>query len=449
MDDTQNLVSTIQTMKDRGIFKSFIDYIRFPFYRNLEKNTKIDFDFPLTVFVGQNGCGKSSTLQALYGCPKGKSVGNFWFSTKVDPIGEDEERAALIYSYNDSSGTQCEVLKSRMKKGSNPDYWEPSRPLKKYDMVTPPDGGMDRYPAIEKEVLYLDFRSILSAFDKYFYYQKPLNLKSKTKQDYLRNRSSLLKSVIDDNIIKKVGSRKQNRIPTDFSTEELEIMSSILGKKYHKGKLIYHKFFKDWGNSIIFDTSELAYSEAFAGSGESAVAILVHEMLKVENDSLILLDEPEMSLHPGAQKKLKNFILEQIKKKHLQVVISTHSATLIEGLPSPAIKVFTQLPNGKFNVRNKSLPDEAFYYIGQSISSTKKIIVEDQLAMDIIKAVIDEIGEDCASIFDIEFYPGGHSIIKSDFIRVYSQDESNVFIIFDGDQYPTTYPLDTSEIPVG
>ena len=40
---------------------------------------------------------------------------------------------------------------------------------------------------------------------------------------------------------------------------------------------------------------------------------------------LLLLDEPETSLHPGAQVKLQRYILDQIKKKHLQVVISTHA----------------------------------------------------------------------------------------------------------------------------
>ncbi|WP_321420151.1 AAA family ATPase [uncultured Methanomethylovorans sp.] len=443
--DLENLVQLLQQMKEKGIFTKFIDYIRFPFYRNLEKDTKITFDFPLTVFVGQNGCGKSSAVQALFGCPEGKSVGNFWFSTKVDPIEDGEERPAFIYSYADENGTIGEVLKTRILRGSNPDYWEPSRPLIKYNMNSM---GGSRFPALKMEVLYLDFRSILSAFDKYFYYGDPINLKSNTKQDYLRNRSILLKKVIDENSIKTTRSKPQNRKPIDFSPEELKIMSFILGKKYEYGMLIEHKFFTYWGSSIIFQTPNLAYSEAFAGSGESAVAILVHELLNVESNSLILFDEPETSLHPGAQKRLKIFILEQIKKKHLQVVISTHSSSLIEGIPSNAIKVFVQLPNGKFRVENERSPEEAFYYIGQTLPTKKKIIVEDKLAKYLIESVIKSIGDDCASLFDVEFYPGGHTIIKSDFIKVYSQNsDNNIFIIFDGDQSLAAIHLDVGTIP--
>lgn len=453
--DLEDLVQLIQRMKENGVFTKFIDYIRFPFYRNLEENTKITFDFPLTVFVGQNGCGKSSTLQALFGSPEGKSVGTFWFSTKVDPIEDDGERPALIYSYKNEHNMTGEVLKTRIVKhatylyknekderkkvrknrvikDAKRNYWEPSRPLKKYGMNLM---GGERFPTLKMEVLYLDFRSILSAFDKYFYYGDPTNLKSKTKQDYLCDRSTFLKKVIDDSSIKILGSKLQNKKPIDFSPDELAAMSFILDKQYEKGKLIEHKFFTYWGNSIVFETPNLSYSEAFAGSGESAIAILVHDLLNVEPNSLVLFDEPETSLHPGAQKKLKLFILDQIKKKHLQVVISTHSSSLIEGLPSSAIKVFAQLPNGKFRVENERSPEEAFYYIGQTLPTKKKIIVEDHLAKNLIESVIKSIGDDCASLFDVEFYPGGHTIIKSEFIKVYSQNlENNIFVVFDGDQ---------------
>ncbi|QQR95196.1 MAG: AAA family ATPase [Bacteroidota bacterium] len=66
-------------MKARNAFRNFIEYIQFPYFRNLEKNTRIIFDFPLTVFVGQNGSGKSSTLHALYGAPKKILRLNFGF----------------------------------------------------------------------------------------------------------------------------------------------------------------------------------------------------------------------------------------------------------------------------------------------------------------------------------------------------------------------------------
>ncbi len=86
------LVKICKRLKEQGLFKKYIDFIQFPFYRNLEVDTRISFDFPLTVFIGQNGCGKSSCLHALYGAPDRYTQYKFWFDTKVDPVNYYDEK---------------------------------------------------------------------------------------------------------------------------------------------------------------------------------------------------------------------------------------------------------------------------------------------------------------------------------------------------------------------
>ena len=76
MSALQGNIEALKKMKANSAFSNYIEYIRFPNFKNLEKNTKIDFEFPLTFFVGKNGGGKSSTLQSLYGAPKGNSLGD-------------------------------------------------------------------------------------------------------------------------------------------------------------------------------------------------------------------------------------------------------------------------------------------------------------------------------------------------------------------------------------
>ena len=58
-------------------FEPFIRHIRFPKYKNFVSGTKIDFTFPITVLVGENGCNKSSVIRALYGAPTNKSLGEY------------------------------------------------------------------------------------------------------------------------------------------------------------------------------------------------------------------------------------------------------------------------------------------------------------------------------------------------------------------------------------
>src|SRR5687768_15503566 len=105
------LVEKIQRADQQGAFRPRIDYIRFPFFRNLSENAEIAFNSPFTVFVGQNGCGKSSVLQALYGAPKGYSLTNYWFSTQIDPIREptEKDRHCFVYSHS-NTGRDKEVL---------------------------------------------------------------------------------------------------------------------------------------------------------------------------------------------------------------------------------------------------------------------------------------------------------------------------------------------------
>lgn len=191
-----NKIEKLTQLRNRKIHRKYIEYIRYPYFRNLEENTKIDFDFPITFLVGKNGGGKSSTLQSLYGCPQGKSLGDYWFTTELDPIKEfDKNRNCFIYGYIERND-QKEVIKQRIHREGNPDYWETAKPIKRYNMVSE-----ERAQPIDKNVIYLDFRSELSAFDKFFHFLNYSSKIHKTKQDYLRFYSNKLKEAFESNSI--------------------------------------------------------------------------------------------------------------------------------------------------------------------------------------------------------------------------------------------------------
>ncbi|WP_249659718.1 AAA family ATPase [Lysinibacillus fusiformis] len=439
------LIDTIVKMKQSiKVFPNYINKIIFPLYKNLEENTSIEFNFPLTVLVGANGTNKSSVLRALQGSVEGISLGNFWFSTSMDPIkesGTDNRRNCFFYEYVDANDNYSlkEVLKQRAPRKGDPDYWETARPVQKYGMKKLSE-GVERNPAVKKDVLYLDFRSELSAFDKCFYMGLNGYTKMVDKKKYMRGQSKKLKTVITDNkIMRMKNNTPQNELPIQLTEEELKCISFVLGKNYNSGTLIKHKFFEDWGYSVVLNQETFNYSEAMAGSGEIAAVRIVHELLNTKEESLILLDEPEVSLHPGAQARIKYLILELIKKKKIQVIISTHSTIFVENLPKNAIKKFELDPSiQKINIKNTCLFYEAFYSLGQRILNTENVIhVEDKLAKKIVEVIMKDVHSKLLDDWNVIYSPGGESAIKNSSIPVYSsKNATNTYVIFDGDQNP-------------
>ncbi len=458
------LVASICKAKAAGTFQPYIDFIQFAKYRGFEAGTRISFEFPLTVLVGQNGSGKSSVLHALSGAPEKSSVGNYWFGTDLDPIDTDEPdtrrrtalapsaKSAFWYGYT-KNGVKHEVLKMRIRRPGDPDYWEPSRPVKQHGMQLLP--GKKRSPAIAMDVTYLNFKTQLNAFDRcfYFYPESILKQTAKTKnwikyiargkprapriQDYLRSRSKQLRRILVDQQTVSFGRHVMHEPVVELTSDELAEISQIIGRTYSAGRLVKHRLYETWGTSVLFTTEQRSYSEAFAGSGEASVVRLVHDLTRCAPGQLVLLDEPETSLHPGAQEKLLAFLLRKVLAKKLQCVLSTHSPALVRHLPAAAIKVLSLDPDGSFRCVDNVSAHEAFYFIGHPVEDKINIVVEDVLAKLLLEAVLANQSAAFAARFEIAFRPGGDTGIKQDISTFMLQSEPQPFVIFDGDVRPS------------
>lgn len=443
-NEIDHLVRRISGAHKANQFPDYIESLRFPHYKSIAQDAKITFDFPLTILIGNNGSGKSSALQALYGCPEGVSTGTYWFTTPLDPIKQNRRKGeipSVIYTYR-LDGEVCEVIKRRSGVAKGLDYWETSRPILMYGMEPLEDGK--RNPPIKKEVKFLDFRSELSAFDKFFHFGTFKTRKTiKSKQDYLRKYSDYVRQGLNNAVVINK-YRRSNKIVERFNNQLVENLSDILGKSYSYCSILLHNFYGEEGSTVLFSYSHNHYSEAFAGRGEYAVAKLIYEISKADDGSLLILDEPEVSLHPSAQEKLKLFLLKACLRKKLQIVLSTHSPKIIEFLPDKAIKLFYDQGDGKFNIQNGASYFQAFNQIGEKISNDhmKKIIVEDSLAKILIEKILLKMGGDYSLLFEVVYFPGGAEYaIKSS--SLYSQEnETSKFLLLDGDKRKPHYDPD-------
>jgi predicted ATPase len=471
----------LRRLLEAGKLEPYVRHIRFPLLRNLVEGTRIDFSYPITALVGPNGTNKTAILRALQGCPDYENLGMHWFSTDLDPITEGSRHRFIHGYFARSQGKIVEAIKTRIERGTgvarrtrhtgesgrgaraNPDYFEPSRPILRDGMermprvasgeTLPPERVATRWKAIPKKVVYLDFRSELSAFDKYWFhlpYSKRIATLAE-KKALIRRRSSHLADAL------KTGAReylfaRRNRIhepARDLDPEQVAAISEVLGREYERVRVIGHSFFDVDGHTVLLHSKHLQYSEAFAGSGEFAVVMLVKAVTDADDGSLILLDEPETSLHPGAQRKLVAFLREQVKRKKLQVVLSTHAPEIVRDLPPDAIKVLQARPaDGKIQlVGQNAHPREAFFRLGSVLGENFVVFVEDELAAAIVRKAIRPLGEVVHSIVDVLPIPGGAGGVQTQFVPSLAQsDRKRCLILLDGDQRPTTVASDVLNV---
>lgn len=450
-----NIERTIEQLQTAVIdkeyeFSPYITNLVLAEYKNISPLTKINFSFPITALVGANGTNKSSILKALYGAVDGLSLGQIWFNTAVDTV----KNPSYFYTYNIYRDRRLvvtpEVRLTKVPRKGKPDEWETSRPNLSYGMtafrqfpeeVRNLSGNATRWEKVKKEVVYLTFRDTVSAFDKFWYYGNSHQLWNNLtkRKEIIRKRSNGLSRAISEK--KKTFNycgkeRIINRESKELSRQLLDKISDILGSNYDEIYVIHHSFFNTPGHTFKLKKSGVDYTEAFAGSGEFAVINLILKLSEVPRNSLILLDEPEVSLHPRAQRKLMEYLFTEVSAKKHQVVIATHSSNIIKYLPPNAIKVFRENSDKKVELISQySSADEAFLELGEDPVDIKYIYVEDKAAQAIIERIIYLSPDLNSDLFKIIYFGGGaEQLYKVVGCSAAIDRNYNKYIFFDGDQ---------------
>ena len=454
MSESAVLVESINKAFRGGQFEPFLQGIRFPLFKNLQEGLEIQFTFPVTAILGENGSNKTSILRAIQACPDQYSIGDYWFDTELDHIGTKEGPQRYIHWYRVPSGKIAEVIKSRMEKSNRgPDYFETERPRMRDGMhAMPPMCDEDsnyrnqtRWKSISKQVVYLDFRAQLPAFDilmNFDWRGEKCNGNRSAKKRLVRDQSLRLRKILDDLSSSKVLWSKERILCAAelLSKEEVAEISKILDRDYEEIRVVRHDLFDCIGWTAMLKTKNLEYSEAFAGSGEFAVVMLVHALMNAEDHSLILLDEPETSLHPGAQKALTEFLMRSSLSHKHQIIFSTHSREMVEYLPDNGRKLLGVSRSGKVQLISQSASlTESFCRLGATFCENT-VIVEDRLVVEIVKAALRREGIDVLRSYDVRYVAGGAGSLLSQVVPVTSQIETKYIILLDGDMRPKTRP---------
>ena len=295
---------------------------------NLKGIEELSFEIPdepgVYLLVGKNGCGKSSLLTCLdrIGNNQAFSVG-FPF---VTANGVDAYRGACI-SYERDGKTLA--FTRGLKR------WAPK----------PKSGTQD---------------FLLSLGYSGTFYAKADSGRLRTRRDDIEPGKLLdapaeLKSCLRD-------------VFEDGRFDNLMLLENKNGRRWFKYFYVLQKGEGDY------------YSEKSFSSGELAVLRLLDELVTIKKNTLVLVDEAELALHPQIQIKLYDLLVRLSFERQLTTIVSTHSVTLVKTCPKERLIL---IENGQ--AVTPCYPSLAL----EAIDEYREVVTDFMLFFE------DEMAEDC------------------------------------------------------
>ncbi|WP_430386480.1 AAA family ATPase [Blastomonas fulva] len=138
------------------------------------------------------------------------------------------------------------------------------------------------------------------------------------------------------------------------------------------------------------------HSEKHFSLGELCVLKLLRLLKEVQDDSMIIVDELEMALHPRAQVNLLRYLQDQAAEKSLTVIFSTHSVTLLKSIDRRHIIYLDKQDDGEIKVVIGCFPTYAIGNIASDEETLPDIMlyVEDLFARDMVTAFFEKFADE-------------------------------------------------------
>ena len=308
-------------------------------------NTIIDIRSPITAFCGLNGTGKSTLLQlaatAYRKCDQATyphfSISDFLVIGTLDPMPFTSD-AKVEYNYWQLDRSLRTINISRNDNNKN---WQ----------------GYSIRP--EKRVFFARMGSYLPKIEQ---------------SDFTVRHSSRLAIESSEQVSNLVKEWTCKILSCSYET----IQSNTVTHSDKRSKVI----------SVKRNGTE--YSESHMGYGEARSQYLINALELLPNKSLVLIEEPEISLHQSAQYNFGKYLIDVASRKGHQIFLTTHSEFLLESLPTASRIYLEKSRNdvktviGLTAIRAKSL-------MSMGNSKALDILVEDKVGKEILVEILRRI----------------------------------------------------------
>lgn len=378
--------------------KDFLIEANIKGFRSID-DARLEFKSPITAISGPNGTGKTSALHLML-CAYRPSDNSEILSDKSD-MSHSHIRTYFPAKVEprDPFRADSEISYKYVRKG------ESDQSLKIYRTPKHNWGGYKRRP--ERDVYYIGMNIFIP--------------KSENKD--LSN-NGVRVSFVDK---------------TDTSNKIAKAVGRIMGRAYDKSFLYNFKSENSAKSTITLVGLEhdgVEYTENNMGFGEARIAYIVKKIQDAADESLFILDEPEISLHGEAQHRFIDYLIEICYDKNHQIIMTTHSRDILETLGPDSLMYLTKTYDGSVKVQNglDSYMVEDLHCRRALIPHV--IVCEDKFAEKMIRIAFDRQGTSSELLRNINFLPVGNikNILQSiAYMTLYGGQYIKTIGILDGD----------------
>lgn len=129
-----------------------------------------------------------------------------------------------------------------------------------------------------------------------------------------------------------------------LNDESIENLSYVLGQSYSHARFIGANVSREVG-LLTKEYGEI--SQFHQGAGEDSMLDMFKLLQDIPEQSLLVIDEVENSLHPQAQRRFVRYLLKLSRVRKLQIIMSTHSPFILEELPDIGRVMLVRLSDRK------------------------------------------------------------------------------------------------------
>ena len=326
---------------------------------SFKKNNKI---LDVIVLAGVNGSGKTTILE---------SIKDFFNNTNINYNEPEKSNVNLDIFFEDFEKNNIEEAE-KFSDNSKHALWDFFTTLQNYDYYRKNSNDYYRNQIAKRfdippKIIYVpaenkfeEIQTYSTTLSKEYEFINTIN--SNVIGDipsYIATRRNYLATIEEDLTMKEITNKVVKEINRIFSVLELDVKL----KGFSKNEKIMPIFENSAGEE--FDINDLS-----SGEKQLFLRTLSIKMLEPKN-SIILIDEPELSLHPKWQQR----IIEVYKKigENNQIIIATHSPHILGSVTSENIFILYRDENGKIEAKTG---DELYSSYGQPVDRVLKDIME-------------------------------------------------------------------------